>query len=78
MIFQQLLNICSDYGIRYDVQYSTKKSGAMICRTQKNRDFNFPDSYLSAQVLNICMEMKYLGIIINNEMSDDDDEEDMY
>ncbi len=23
--FQQLLNICSDYGIRYDVQYNTKK-----------------------------------------------------
>ncbi len=23
--FQQLLNICSDYGIRYDVQYNTKR-----------------------------------------------------
>ncbi len=32
--FQQLLNICSDYGIRYDVQYNAKKSVAMICWTK--------------------------------------------
>ena len=24
--FQQLLNICSDYGMKYDVQYNAKKS----------------------------------------------------
>ncbi len=52
--FQQLLNICSDYGIRYDVQYNTKKSVAMICRTKDHRDLNFPDFYLSGQVLK-CM-----------------------
>ncbi len=71
--FQQLLNICSDYGIRYDVQYNTKKSVAMICRTKDHRDLNFPDFYLSGQVLNVCTIVKYLGHFINNEMSDDDD-----
>ncbi len=74
--FQQLLNICSDYGIRYDVQYNTKKSIALICRTKDHRDLNFPDFYLSGQVLNVCTTVKYLGNFINNEMSDDDD--DMY
>ncbi len=71
--FQQLLNICSDYGIRYDVQYNTKKSVAMICRTKDHRDLNFPDLYLSGQVLNLCTTVKYLGHFINNETSDDDD-----
>ncbi len=44
--FQKLLNICSDYGIRYDVQCNTKKSVAMIRRTTEHRDLNFPDFYL--------------------------------
>ncbi len=71
--FQQLLNICSDYEIRYDVPYNTKKSVAMICRTKDHRDLNFPDLYLSGHVLNVCTTVKYLGNFINNEMSDDDD-----
>ncbi len=46
-----------------------QKSVAMICRTKDH----FPDLYLSGQVLNVCTTVKYLGHIINNEMSDDDD-----
>ncbi len=49
-----------------------KKSVAMICRAKDHRDLNFPDYYLSGQVLNVCTTVKYLGHIINNEMSDDD------
>ncbi len=64
--FQQLLNICSDYGIWYDVQYNTKKSVAMM--------------KIEIWISLICIyqgkfEMytaKYLGNIIYNEMSDDD------
>ncbi len=48
-------------------------SVAMICRTKDHRDLNFPDFYLSEQVLNVCTTVKYLGHIINNDMSDDDD-----
>ncbi len=48
----------------------------MICRTKEHRDLNFPDLYLSGQVLNIFTTSKYLGHIINNEMSDDDDDDD--
>ncbi len=44
--------------------------------TKDHRDLNFPDFYLSGQVLNVCITVKYLGNFINNEMSDDDD--DMY
>ncbi len=50
-----------------------KKSVAMICRSKEHKDLNFPDLYLSEQVLNACTTAKYLGHIIINEMSDDDD-----
>ncbi len=49
------------------MQYNTKKSVAMICRTKDHRDL-----YLSGQVLNVCTTVKYLGHFINNEMSNDD------
>ncbi len=45
----------------------------MICRTKDHSDLNFPDLYLSGQVLYVCTTVKYLGHFINNEMSDDDD-----
>ncbi len=48
----------------------------MICRTKEHRDLNFPDLYLSGQVLNVFPTSKYLGHIINSEMSDDDDDDD--
>ncbi len=50
-----------------------KKSVVMICRSKEHKDLNFPDLYLSEQVLNACTTAKYLGHIIINEMSDDDD-----
>ncbi len=45
------------------------------CLICNHRDLNFPDFYSSGQVLNVCTgtTVKYLGHIINNEMSDDDD-----
>ena len=52
--FQQLLNICSDYGVEYDVNYNAKKSVVLICRTKGDKDLHFPDFYLSGQVLPVC------------------------
>ena len=45
----------------------------MICRTREDRDLNFPSFHLSGQVLTVCSSTKYLGHIINDDMSDDDD-----
>ena len=72
-VFQQLLNICSEYGVKYDVQYNAKKSVVMICRTKEDRDLNFPAFYLSGQLLCVCNKTKYLGHFITDQMSDDDD-----
>ena len=66
--FQQLLNICSEYGVKLDVKYTAKKSVVMICRTKEDQKLNFPVFYLSGQILSVCNSCKYLGHIINDKM----------
>ena len=70
---QQLLNVCSQYGAAYDIQYNAKKSKIMIVRTREDRQLTFPDFHLSGAVLSVCSEIKYLGHIISNDLSDDKD-----
>ena len=71
--FQQLLNVCSDYGVKFDVKYNAKKSAVMICRAKGDKNLCFPTFYLSGRVLSVCCNTKYLGHIITDEMADDDD-----
>lgn len=71
--FQQLLNVCSEYGLKYDIKYNAKKSAVLICRTKDDKNLNFPDFHLSGQKLSVCREIKYLGHIITDQLCDDDD-----
>ena len=70
---QELLNICSNYGVNFDVNYNAKKSSVMNCRVKEDTDLTFPSFYLSGQVLPVCSKTKYLGHIITDYMTDDDD-----
>ena len=71
--FQHLLNVCSSYGIEFDVKYNAKKSVVLICRTEKDKCLKFPPFYLSGQSLLVCDKTKYLGHIITDRMTDDED-----
>lgn len=71
--FQQLLNVCSDYGSQYDVNFNPKKSAVLICRTTEDKHLCFPDFYLSGQKLNASCKTKYLGHFITDQLRDDDD-----
>ena len=71
--FQQLLNVCTDYGIKYDVKYNAKKSVVMICRTREDKDLSFPSFYLSGQVVSIHRKAKYLGHVLTDQLCDDED-----
>ena len=71
--FQQLLNICSDYGVKFDVKYNPKKSVVLICRSKGDKHLIFPSFYLSEQEISVCSKTKYLGHIITDQLSDDDD-----
>lgn len=71
--FQQLLSICSDYVVKFDVKYNVKKSVGMICRTMEDQKLKFPAFYLAGQILSVCNSCKYLGHIMNDKMEDDSD-----
>ena len=45
----------------------------MICRAREDKDLSFPSFYLSGQILTVCDKAKYLGHIITDQLSDDDD-----
>lgn len=71
--FQQLLDICSEYGVEFDVKYNAKKSVVLICRTKEDQKLHFPTFYLSGQSLCVSYCTKYLGHIITDRLEDDAD-----
>ena len=71
--FQQLLNICTNYGFDFDINYNAKKSMVLICRTKEDLDLKFPSFYLSGQIMCVSKSVKYLGHIITDTLEDDDD-----
>ncbi len=45
----------------------------MICRTKEDKSINFPVFMLSKKSLTVCAKVKYLGHIITQRMTDDED-----
>lgn len=70
---QQLLKVCSQYGIDFDIKYNAKKSNIMIVRSREDRKLSFPEFSLSGIALKVCDEVKYLGHYITDDLSDDRD-----
>ena len=70
---QQLLDVCSLYGEQHDIKYNDVKSVIMISRTNEDKHMVFPDFKLSGHVLKTCSQVKYLGHVITDTLSDDED-----
>ena len=70
---QQLLRICSQYGLEHDIIYNAKKSCIMIIRCREDRKSIFPVFHLSDVALGVSRELKYLGHIISEDLTDDSD-----
>ena len=75
---QQLLRVCSDYGQLFDIKFNPKKSVVMIMKTKEDRDATFPSFLLAEKVLNVVDKVRYLGHIIRDDLSDDDDVKRQY
>ena len=71
--FQQLLDVCTEYGVAFDVKFNAKKSVVLTCRTKEDKNLSFPAFYLAGQVLPVCSKANYLGHVINDQLTDDDD-----
>ena len=70
---QQLLDICSVYGLQHDIIFNASKSAVLICRTKEDKRLNFPLFKLSDNYLEVWKSIKYLGHFISDQMTDDDD-----
>ena len=70
---QQLLRVYMKYGLQFDIKFNPKKSVIMIVRTKDDQKLKFPSFYLSEEELDIVTKLKYVGHIIRNDPSDDDD-----
>lgn len=71
--FQQLLNICTDYGVEFDIKYNAKKSVVMVCRTKDVLKIKFSPFYLYGVELGVANATKYLGHILTDTLEDDAD-----
>ncbi len=70
---QQLLTMCSDYGLEHDILYNPDKSAVMNRRTEEDKSINFPVFKLSNKSLTVCAKVKYRGHFITERMTDDED-----
>lgn len=50
---QQLLNICTEYGVLYDIMYYAVKSAILTCRTKQDKQLNFFVFKLSDNTLEV-------------------------
>ncbi len=73
--FQQLLNVCSDYGHEHYILYNPDNSVVMICRIKEDKSIHFSIYKLSNKSLTGCAKVKYLGHFITERMTDDEDNE---
>lgn len=68
---QQLLRICSCYGVWYDIIFNSKKNVLLILKTKEDKKSNFPFFVLADQVLGVVNKFRYLGHIIRDDLCDD-------
>ncbi len=67
--FQQMLKICSECGVDFDIKFNSKKSNAMIVKVKDDQMVSFHHFYLSGEVLNVCSVAKYLGHFYTDDLN---------
>lgn len=70
---QTLLNICVKYASCHDIVYNTKKSVCMFFKSNKLTLPSVPNIYMGSSVLQYVNSYKYLGVIISEDLCDNND-----
>ena len=70
---QTLLRICEEYGASHDIKFNTAKSMIMIFRCKSQKEALFPKFVMNQLVVSEVSKIKYLGHVLNNQLTDDDD-----
>ena len=69
---QKLLDICHEYGVEHDVIYNPLKSVCMVFKPDRF-SLKCPLVHLGNNVLEYQEKVKYLGVLLNNNLNDNDD-----
>ena len=75
-VLQSLINLLSSCAIAINMSCNIAKTVCMVFKPKRSRmivDSDFPCFALNGVALQFVREFKYLGHMINNEFSDDDD-----
>ena len=70
---RKLISTCELYAIENDIIYNVKKTEYMIFKPSSMRTSEFPPLYLYGKLLKLVSQTCYLGCIIANDLSDDED-----
>lgn len=70
---QKLLCVCHEYGVSHDIKFNPSKSMVMIFRPKSQNGAAFPMFTLNQSAIQVVERIKYLGHILNNQLTDDDD-----
>ena len=70
---QMLLNVCSKYANAHDIIYNIEKSYCMVCWPKKFLFQFYPMFYLQNEPIEYVEIFKYLGVLITNSLSDDEE-----
>ena len=70
---RELLCTCEEFSISHDVVYNSRKSSVLICRNKAMDHAAPPVFTVNGSIIGESDKVKYLGHIICNDMSDDDD-----
>ena len=69
---QSLLDICSKYGFENDILYNPAKSSCLVVKPSRFQ-LKCPDVYINNNTLDYVGKVKYVGVIICDDMKDDED-----
>ena len=70
---RELLCACEEFSISHDVVYNSKTSSVLMCRNKAMAHAAPPVFTVNCSIIGESDKVKYLGHIICNDMSDDDD-----
>ena len=73
MGLSMLLYMCSENGIEHDIKYSSAKSKVMIFCCKRFKDIHIPNVVLNGETLPRVNKCKYLGHIITEDLSGNND-----
>ena len=69
---QSLLDICSKYGLENEILYNPAKSSCLVVKPTRFQ-LKCPDVYINHNKLDYVVKVKYLGVVICDDMKDDED-----